>query len=103
MNNPYRLRYLPLFESDLQKAVDYISLQLHNPEAALRLAAETEQAILRRLVAPASFEPYRSSHERKHPYYRIRVRNYAVFYVIIGDIMEVRRFLYNKRDMAALL
>lgn len=38
-----------------------------------------------------------------HPYYRIDVRNFAVFYVVINDTMEVRRLLYSKRDMNALL
>jgi hypothetical protein len=26
-----------------------------------------------------------------------------VFYVVIGDVMEVRRFLYSKRDLDSLL
>ena len=29
--------------------------------------------------------------------YRIYVKNYIVFYVVIDDIMEVRRLLYNRK------
>ena len=54
-----------------------------------------------------SFEPYRSLRERRYPYYRIYVKNFVVYYVVIdeGDdkIMEVRRFLYNKQDVKGLL
>lgn len=47
---------------------------------------------------PLSFEPYPSVKKRKYAYYRIYVRNYVVYYVVIGDVMEVRRFLYGARD-----
>lgn len=99
MDKKYSLRYLPLFEHDLLAARDYIAFVLQNPKAALRLVEETEHAILRRLSAPLSFEPYRSSKEREHDYYRIRVKGYTVFYVVIDDVMEVRRFIYSKRDL----
>ena len=31
--------------------------------------------------------------------YRIYVKNYMIFYVVIDDVMEVRRILYNKRNL----
>lgn len=40
---------------------------------------------------------------REHHYYRISVRNFSVFYVVIDDTMEVRRLLYSKRNIDALL
>ena len=54
-----------------------------------------------RLPVAESFEIYHSIRERKYPYYRIYVKNYVIWYVVIDDegedkIMEVRRFLYNK-------
>lgn len=73
----YQLRYLPLFEQDLIDAAGYISNVLKNP---------------------LSFEPYRSGKKRPHPYYRIYVRNYVIYYVVIDDVIEVRRFLYGARD-----
>ena len=33
----YSLRYLPLFYEDLSEIIDYISLKLNNPSAALNL------------------------------------------------------------------
>lgn len=98
-NKKYTLRYLPIFEEDLFSAADYISNKLFNKQAALKLVAETEKAILRRLENPVSFKPYSSSKGRKHKYYRIIFNNYSVFYVVIDDVMEVRRFIYNGRDV----
>lgn len=103
MEKIYKLRYLPIFEQDLYEAADYIANQLKNPQAAENLINLTEAAIRKRLEHPLSFEPYASAKERLHPYYRIYVHNYIVFYVVIDDIMEVRRFLYKSRDLNSLL
>lgn len=99
----YKLRYLPLFEDDLYEAVSYIANVLHNPQAAEKLIEETEAAILERSKMPLSFEPYHSVKVRKNAYYRIYVGNYTVFYVVIDDVMEIRRFLYSRRDFDELL
>ena len=95
----YKLRILPLFEVDLNEIVDYISIRLQNPIAAENFVDAVETAISERLSCAESFEPYFSARERKHPYYRIQVKNYTVFYVVIGDIMEVRRIVYSRRAL----
>lgn len=99
----YKLRYLPLFERDLREAAEYIANVLDSPDAAMRLIDSAEKAILERLNCPEAFEKYNSAKKRKHPYYRIKVGNYIIFYVVIDDIMEVRRFIYGARDINKLL
>ena len=99
----YKLSFLPLFEEDLNEIVDYITTDLQNPSAADRLVGDIESTINKRLEAPLSFAPFRSSKKRPHPYYRINVRNFSVFYVVIDDTMEVRRVLYSKRNLDKLL
>lgn len=101
-NVKYKLRYLPLFYDDMAEA-DYISNELQNQTAALKLIDQTEQAILKRLDNPLSFQPVYSAKKRKTPYYRISINNFYVFYVVIDDVMEVRRFLYSKRDIDSIL
>ena len=64
---------------------------------------DVEIAILDRLKNPLSFEPYHSVKERDYPYYRIYVKNYVVYYVVIDDVMEVRRLLYGARDIDSYL
>nr|WP_298055590.1 type II toxin-antitoxin system RelE/ParE family toxin [uncultured Lachnoanaerobaculum sp.] len=93
---PSKLSFLPLFESDLIEITDYITNHLNNPEIALRLVDDIEIAINRRLETPLAFAPYPTSKNRPYPYYRINIRNFSVFYVVIGDAMEVRRVLYER-------
>ena len=95
----YKLRILPLFEDDLNEIVDYIAYQLRNPIAADALVDAVEEAIAERLSCAEAIEPYHSARERKHPYYRIQVKNFMVFYVVIDDVMEVRRIVYSRRDL----
>ncbi|NLJ71093.1 MAG: type II toxin-antitoxin system RelE/ParE family toxin [Clostridiaceae bacterium] len=94
----YKLRFLPLFEKDLNQIVDYISLQLENPTAAYSLVDDIYEAIKKRLLAAESFEVYPSKKERSQVYYRIYVKNYIIFYVVADGVMEVRRILYGRRD-----
>jgi plasmid stabilization system protein ParE len=103
MAKKYTLKYLPLFEHDVAGVRDYIANTLQNPVAAARLIDETEKAIIKRLSNPESFQKYHSVKDRKQPYYTIYVKNYMVFYVVIGNVMEVRRFISNRRDMTKLI
>ncbi|AWN18343.1 type II toxin-antitoxin system RelE/ParE family toxin [Streptococcus sobrinus] len=98
----YQLRFLPLFEKDLNAIVDYISQSLQNPRAAHDLLNAVERADTR-LARPLAFPAYPSLNERRHPYYYIRVRNFIIFYVVLGNTMEVRRILYSKRNFEDLL
>ncbi|MCC8028901.1 MAG: type II toxin-antitoxin system RelE/ParE family toxin [Lachnospiraceae bacterium] len=102
-NKTYQLSYLPLFEQDLLETVDYISNVLQNEDAADRLIDDIDEAIMKRLDNPLAFEPYHSAKKRDQPYYRIYVRNYIVFYVVIGNVMEVRRLIYAARNIDNIL
>lgn len=104
----YKVRYLPLFYEELEQKVVYIAEKLQNPKAANDLIDAVEKAILERLPVAEAFEPYQSLKERRYPYYRIYIKNFVIWYVVIDDedddkIMEIRRFLYNKQDKGRLL
>ena len=103
MADTYTLIYLPLFYDDLEERVAYLSDVLLNPDAANDLIDAVEKAILDRLPNAESFEKYHSRKERKNPYYRIYVKEYTIYYVVISSgrgkkIMEVRRILHNLQD-----
>lgn len=107
-NSKYELRYLPSFYEDLEQKIMYIAEKLRNPKAANDLLDAVENAIFERLPNAEAFEEYHSLRERKYTYYRIYVKNYVVYYVVIDDegqnkIMEVRRFLYNKQDSTIVI
>lgn len=103
MDKAYTLRFLPLFERDLNGIVDYIAVRLKNPAAADRLIDDVEKAINDRLPFAEAFEPYRALLPHPLPYYYIRVRNFLIFYVVVGDVTEVRRIVYSRRDMTEQL
>lgn len=108
LSKKYRLSYLPLFYEELDEKVTYIAEKLKNPKAANDLLDKVETAILERLPAAESFEPYHSIRERRYNYYRIYVDNYTIYYVVIDDdpddlIMEVRRFLYNGQNQKRMV
>lgn len=99
----YKLRYLPLFYEDMSEAVNYITNELKNPNAAYKLIDLTEDAILKRLKNPLIYQPIYSKKNREYLYYRININNFTVLYVVIDDVMEVRRFLYSRRDFDSLI
>lgn len=99
----YKLRYLPLFWSDLNSAVSYIAYELRNPDAAERLIDEVEAKIFEHQQAPTIAPIYKTTRQRPHPYYWFEVGSYMVFYVVIDDVMEVRRLLYGARDLTRML
>ena len=81
---------------------------MHNEKAANDLLDAVEKAIMERLPIAESFEPFRSVKERQYKYYRIYVKIFVIYYVVIDGIgskkiMEVRRFLYNKQDREQLI
>jgi hypothetical protein len=58
---------------------------------------------MKRLDAPEAFEARYPGKERERPYYCIHVRNFTVWYVVSGNVMEARRFLYGQRDTGKVL
>lgn len=95
----YELRYLPIFWEDLLEAVSYIKNVLGNEIAAKNLLDRVEEEVLKHLESPTTELLYQSSRERSDSYYWFSVGNYMVFYVVIDNVMEVRRFIYGARDL----
>ncbi len=99
----YTLRYLPVFLSELNAAAMYIAGNLSNESAAENLVSNVEKAIKKRLYAPEAFQPCDFKGKHKDKYYSINVGNYTILYVVIGEVMEVRRFVYASRNMEGIL
>lgn len=99
----YKLRYLPLAKDDLVGIIDYIQDVLQNPIAAENTLNKIEDAIISRVPMCESFPVWQSTKNRKYPYRRINVGNYTVWYVVIDDVMEVRRIQPANRNEESLL
>lgn len=99
----YEIRYLPLFYRELDRDISHIAFKLLNPDAANKLLEDVEAAILKRLEdGPEAFEKVPTKKKRRIPYYRIYVKKYIIYYVVLEEngkmIMEVRRFLHVKEN-----
>ena len=94
--NSYEIRYLPSFVSQFNFTLRYISKKLKNKNAADRLYKNEIEQIEKRSKNPEIYEKYIS--RRNITYYRIYVKNYTIFYTVQDNTMEVRRFLYSKRN-----
>lgn len=105
MIEKYTLRYLPLFYSDLEDILDYIAYTLENKNAAIVLLRAVEEAIRERSCTPTAYQAYNSVKKRLLPYYRIYAGSFIIFYVVYQDerVMEIRRILYGRRNLAAFL
>ena len=92
------VKALPLFDSDVYEAVDYIANMLKNPQAAENLIDSIETAVIKRLDAPTSFECviFPGIDET---YYRIYIGNFTIYYVVHEKTVELHRMLYNARDI----
>ena len=98
----YELRYLLLFWEDLFGAASYIKNVLHNEAAAKKLLDEVEAGILRHFEEPTLVPVYKSAQERRDAYHWFSAGNYMVFYVVVGEVMEVRRLVYGARDLTKI-
>ncbi len=103
MSKLYSLRYLPIFWEDLNRATSYIAFNLNNPAAAMRLVDNVEAGIFDHLQNPTMAPTYPSTRNRPNPYYRFYVGNYMVSYVVIDDVVEVRRLLYKSQDIESMI
>ena len=95
----YTLRYLPIAKQDLSEAINFILNEYQNPIAAENTLNRIEKAIFERLEdGPESFAIWPSTKEREHTYRRINVGNYTVWYVVIDNVMEIRRIQPARRN-----
>ena len=98
LGEEYTLDIRPTFIDELDRTVEYIERTFKNYPAADKLVADVYAAIDERLTAPLAFEPCYRPPDVTQPYYRIYVRNFTVYYVVIGKVMEVRWFRYSRSE-----
>lgn len=103
LDESYTLEYTEQFRDDFAEVLSYIIKKLQNPEAAQRLKDDVEKDIVDRSFAPLSVRPYFTDEATGDVYYPIRTGNFFSFYVVIGNVIEFRRFLYARRNLSQLL
>lgn len=96
MDNRFRIEYLPIAENDFTEILEYI--QIDNPAAALIFVDEIDRAISKLAFFPF-MGPVPKDPRLIHLNYRMLVvGNYLVFYVVLEDVVEIRRIIHAKRN-----
>jgi toxin ParE1/3/4 len=91
----YKIEYLPVAEEDLIEIIQYITLD--NPEAALMMANKIDETISILETFPNSRSIPNDVRLQALNYRVLVVEPYLLFYVLINDIVEIRRILHGKR------
>lgn len=102
-NKEYIVRYLPTFTLQFNNILHYIVYELRNKKAAETLYNEVITQIETRSKWPKAYEIFKITDSGKSKYYKINVKNYAIFYVVKENIMEVRRIYYSRRNFEDIL
>lgn len=97
----YNVRIYPAAEQDLLDIIDYLNTL--SPQTAMRY-----YDLLTEQIASLSAMPERCPHPRDlaltaKGYRYLIVKDYLVFYRIIGDTVQIHRILYGHRNYQALL
>ena len=97
----YRVKIYPAAKRDFEEIIDYLNTL--SPQAA-----EHYYDLLTEQIASLSAMPERCPHPKDlalaaKGYRYLIVENYLVFFVVVGDTVQIHRILYGRRDYRLLL
>lgn len=97
----YKIKIFPTAKQDLEEVIGYLNTL--SPDAASKY-----YDLLVEEIASLSKMPERCPKPKDlalavKGYRYLIVKNYLVFYVVVGDTVQIRRILYARRDYGALL
>jgi plasmid stabilization system protein ParE len=98
----YKIRYLPIASADIAQIVDYIALTLSNTTAANAFLDELDQIVAMLVDHPYTFRIYERLDSEAEEIRVASVKNYYLFYAIVGDAVEIKRVIYQKRDIGVV-
>jgi len=101
MEQKFKIEYLPSAANDLTEIVNYIKND--NQPAEINLVSKIDESI-----SHLSQFPYLGSSPKDIRLYSLGYRmliieNYIVFYVVLEDIVEIRRVISGKRKYSFLI
>ena len=97
----YKIKIFPTARQDLEEVIKYLNTL--SPDTASKY-----YDLLVEEIASLSKLPERCSKPKDlalaaKGYRYLIVKNYLVFYVVVGDTVQIRRILYARRDYRSLL
>ena len=101
MSKPYTIRYLSPAQKDLIAIFEYISKD--NPTAAISHLKRFDKAIFKLALNPLLGVIPNDTRLKKLGYRMLIVGKYLVFYVVKGQIVQIRRVIHGARRYSFLL
>ena len=97
----YKVRIFPIAQNDMREMVDYINTL--SPESAL----EHYDLVIKKIhgleTMPERCPLCKDVQLRLRGYRTLLVKNYIIFFVLNGNVVEIRRILYFRRQYEKLL
>lgn len=97
----YKIRIFPTARQDMEDVIAYLNTL--SPEAALRYYDLLVDEIASLAKMPERCPRPKDLALAAKGYRYLIVKNYLVFYVVVGDTVQIRRILYARRDYQLLL
>lgn len=97
----YNIQIFSAAQNDLQEIVDYLNTL--SPQVALKYYDLIVERIATLSELPERCPLSKDTQLRLRGYRTLLINNYIVFYVIKGDVVEIRRILYAKRQYEWML
>lgn len=83
-------------------ALRYIACTLDAPKAARDLLTAFDETVQRIAEYPYAHELYRTDRPMMDEIRKVWVKNYVLYYAVFQDRVEIRRFLYGKRNRSRI-
>ena len=101
----FKVHYTDKSEEDLDEILNYISVDLSNPIAAMSFLDEFEKTIDRARLFPESGSPVNNPYVKTEGLRKLYVKNYTVFYFpdMINESIVILRIIYSHRDIASII
>lgn len=93
----------PLARADMREIGDYVSRELHSPDAALRQIRRFKESMLPLREFPEMGSPLLAAGKQRVQYRYLVCGNYLIFYYVGDEAVHIARVLYGRRDYTALL
>ena len=91
MVSKYKVLITELAENDIDKILEYISVNLTNPEAAKKLWFNIQEGIERISMFPYAMPTYKGIYiNNEKEYRRLDINNFAVIYKIVEEFNQIR-------------
>ena len=97
----YKVRIFPTAKQDLEDVIGYLNTL--SPDAAQKYYDLIVSEIASLSKMPERWPRPKDLALAAKGYRCLVVKSYLVFYVVVGDVVQIRRILYARRDYQSLL